>query len=69
LLPLVERAQSSTFDCRDVNKDISAPALRLNKSIAFGLTLPVAILDLTIHNIKVGRGAPCRPRAGLQDIE
>src|SRR5215475_9690846 len=40
LLPLVERAQSSTFDCRDVNKDISAPALRLNKSIAFGRIEP-----------------------------
>src|SRR6266545_2784258 len=40
LLPLIERAQSSTFDCRDVNKDISAPALRLNKSIAFGRIEP-----------------------------
>src|SRR5260370_17764782 len=40
LVPLVERAKSSTFGCRDVNKDISAPALRLNKSIAFGRIEP-----------------------------
>ena len=50
LLPLVERAQSSTFDCRDVYKHVSAAALRLSKSIALvGLnhfTVPRAIVDL-----------------------
>src|SRR2546429_7481223 len=40
LLPLVERAQSSTFDCRDVYKHVSAAALRLSKSIAFSRIEP-----------------------------
>src|SRR6266478_5565181 len=40
LLPLVERAQSSTFDCRDVDKHVSAAALRLNKSIALSRIEP-----------------------------
>jgi hypothetical protein len=41
LLPLVERAQSSTFDCRDVDKHVSAAALRLNKSIALSRIEPL----------------------------
>src|SRR6266545_1580932 len=36
LLPLIERAQSSALDSRDVDKHIPAALLRLNESIAFG---------------------------------
>src|SRR6516165_3775502 len=40
LLPLVERAQSTTLDGENVNKDILAAALRLNESIALAWIEP-----------------------------
>jgi len=34
-LPLIETAETGALDCRDVDKDIFAAALRLNESIPF----------------------------------
>jgi hypothetical protein len=73
LLPLLERAQSSTFDCRDVDKHILAAALRLNESIAFGRIEPFdravrhsGSPKLTIQDINVGR--PTLPTAYFGSI-
>src|SRR6516165_11599710 len=41
LLPLVERAQSSTLDRRDVDEHVPAAPLRLNESIALGRIEPL----------------------------
>jgi hypothetical protein len=54
LLPLIERAQSSALDGRDVNKHVLARALRLNESMPLvglnHLTMPRAILYLQLND-------------------
>src|SRR5262249_34192498 len=41
VLPFVERVQSSALDCGDVDEDVLAATLRLNKSIALGRIEPL----------------------------
>jgi hypothetical protein len=47
LLPLVERAQSSTFDCRDVDKHVSAAA--------FGPSLTATLTTTAFHRSSLQR--------------
>src|SRR5262249_10316594 len=42
-LPLIEGAQAGPLDCGDVNKNVPAAALRLNKAISLGRVEPLHI--------------------------